>query len=162
MILTFTMMLSQCFILMLSFQTRGKGELERKVRRAEREMRSDSAQCSHIWAGPVLCCTALYCAVQCPCHNITPRLTPTPGHQLPVIGTGGGTSLKNIGCDIQWRICSQASWHSDMLCSSDEQSGVFRPCCVWDWVTKIRLKWEWVRGWAFLSQADTDTVLGWR
>ena len=146
---------------MLSFQTRGKGELENERERWDGQrwdQTAAAARCSHIWAGPVLCCTILYSA-----HHYT-LLTPTPGHQVPVIRTGGGTSLMNIiirGHGEQPSIRP----HYKVTCSSNAAvSGLFCPCCYdWDWVTKIRRVRvsQWMSGDELSSHRQTQTVQCW-
>ena len=60
------------------------GELESEKGETGRE-RDEIRQCCPVLTYMGRTSTVLYSAVLCPCHNITPRLTPTPGHQLPVI-----------------------------------------------------------------------------
>ena len=85
-------------ILMPSFQTISTGgvkERARKVRRAE--MRSDSSSTVLTYMDGLAPVQDLYCAVLCPSHNITPGLTPTPGHQHRLSsGTGGEYSLTTL------------------------------------------------------------------
>ena len=90
-------------ILMSSFQTISTGgvkERARKVRRAE--MRSDSSSTVLTYMDGLAPVQDLYCAALCPSHNITPGLTPTPGHQHRLSsGTGGEYSLTTLRMKTQ-------------------------------------------------------------
>ena len=106
-------------------------------------------------------CTVLYCAVQCPPHNITPWLTPTPGHQLWTVieNRWGEITREHQDHGVMDR---QPVLSSDMLCSSDLPSvcSVLSVLCLrLGYVTKIRLKWEWVSdaGDELSSSTKTDT-----
>ena len=95
---------------MLSFQTRGKGELENERERWDGQRWDQTAAAYMGWT-----CTVLYCSVQCPSHTITLAhwLTPTPGHQLPVIeNRWGKISEEHHHHQKPW---SGEWWHSDMF-----------------------------------------------
>ena len=150
---TQTLMLSHYYIsmLILSVQTRGKGELENERERWDGQRWDQTAAAYMGWT-----CTVLYCSVQCPHYTLAHWLTPTPGHQLPVIENRWGKISEEHHHQVPW---SGEWWHSDMF-----KWGAVSVVSVLLW---LRLGYKNkrsesesvdVRGWAFLSQADTDSA----